>query len=295
MRRFTAILLSISLFVLPSFAVQLCIPVGAGPREFEEANGVELALDEASIPYTRSFNCTKVTVFYQQNALEVESLLPSTEEEVAQLLSLIEGSNVAIVYPERMSYWIPKIKGKLEGRSVVFEYPYVEGKSNYSDILGALIKIKESGIHIDTVIFLGRYREAILIIPFFRIFKPFPVIAATWRIYDSLMFAYRSFMRTVVFYEWFYPWVPLIHVREFVIKYLKQFGHLPGRFAALGYDAGSLVAKAFEEGALVGDVSIIGVTGLKRVTPLGPFRVYKLVRLKDLPHLPPPLKIQVKW
>ena len=295
MRRFTAILLSISLFALPSLAVQLCVPVGAGRREFEEANGVELALDEASIPYTRSFNCTRVTVFYQQNALEVESLLPSMDEEVAQLLSLVEGDNVAIVYPERMSHWVLEIKNKLEGRDVVLEYSYVEGKSNYSDILDLLIKIKESGVHIDTVIFLGRYREAIFIIPFFRIFRPFPVIAATWRIYDSLMFAYRSFMRTVTFYEWFYPWVPLIHVREFVIKYLKQFGHLPGRFAALGYDAGSLVVKALEEGALVGDVSIIGVTGLKRLTLTGPVRVYRLVRLRDLPLLPPPLKMQVRW
>ncbi len=294
MKRFTVILLSFSLLVGTAFALRVCAPVGASFRQLEELNGLELALEEEGLGVSRGFNCTKTEVeLGGLGAISPEDLLPPLDVEVEQLLSLRLGSVFAVVYPEDEASFARVLVGRLEeeGGEVALVYPYRPGLNNYRDILDALIKVKDEGKkHIDTVFFLGAYREAILIIPFFRIFKPFPRIAATWRIYDSLMFAYRSFMRTVVFYEWFAPWLPLIHVRGFEIAYRRAYGRYPSRWAALGYDTGKIVAKAILHGSDVRRVRVVGVTGIWGVDEgFRPLRVYVPVRVRELPHLPPPV------
>ncbi len=285
MRRFTAILLSISL-ASAAWALEVCVPPGASTRQLQELNGVELALEEEGVPFTRSFNCTQVELRYPGGVLKVDSLLPSADEEASQIASLVDGSRVAVVYSDNLEELASKVVSLIGEERVLFEYRYRPGEKNYSDILRPLVELKDvNRQRIDTVVFLGGYQEAILILPFFRIFHPFPKVVASWRIYHPLIFAYRSFMNTVVFYEWCPLWEPLIHIRGFVVRYLQKYRKVPTRFAALGYDAARIVVKALEENLPVEQVRILGVTGL---ISLGR-RVYLLVKVRNLPRIPPPV------
>ena len=291
MRGFTAILLSISLVSL-CHALEVCLPPGAPARQLQEYDGVELFFADMGVGFDRSFNCTRIEIRSRAGVLSPEDLLPSPEREVDQILSLVgDAENVALVYRADLGYLAEPILDRLKTKDVLrFVYSYERGKRNFTDILRPLVELKDlQRERIDLVIFLGSYREAILVMPFFRIFKPFPRVVSTWRIYDPLMFAYRSFMRTVKYYEWFPSWLPVIHIRGFVIRYLKRYHRLPSRFAALGYDAANLVYAALRDEKSIRETEIIGVTGIRRMGEGGePERVYYLVDVGKLSGMLPP-------
>ncbi|BAT72533.1 hypothetical protein TST_1749 [Thermosulfidibacter takaii ABI70S6] len=297
MKRFTAILLSISLLFLAtshSYAVTVCFPAGATQEQLEELNGIELAFKEHKITLSREIGCKDVLIKLSENkTIAVSSLLPTLQEEAEQVLSLIKGDKIAIVYDNSYQELEDVVVNKLLETNLqpILTYSFPKEKNNFMDLLQLLIDLKENKKEtISTVIFIGTYRKAILIMPLLRIFRPFPKVVATWRIYDPLMFAYNSFMETTEYYEWFPSWLPLLNIREFVVKYLSYYKTLPSRFAALGYDAATIALRASEEGKSLQDVRMLGVTGLKGIDKTGlPPRSYYLVDIKALPQLPPPV------
>ena len=288
MKRFTAILFIISLLPKLGFAINVCVPVGASQEQLETFNGIELALKEHRISYTRTFNCTDVSISLSNNAtLKLSHFLPSPQEEVRQITELLSAQNIALIYNEKYNQLADMLLEELSSNNLqpVLIYSYPDEKKNFLDLLKTLIELKEQQHQeIDGVIFIGSYRKAILIMPFFRIFRPFPQVVATWRIYDPLMFAYRSFMKTTEYYEWFPSWLPLLPIREFVLKYLTQYKSLPTRFAALGYDMGTIAASVERQENIA--FTVTGITQLNQ--DYIPERSYYLVRLRDLPRLAPP-------
>ncbi len=273
---FTAILLSFNL------ALQVCMPVGASYHQAQELNGIELAFKEAGIPLKRYLGCKKVEIKLPSGeTISPDDLLPTWKEEANELANLISKQHVAIIYRRDFKGLAKMVEETIrnKGISVVLTYSYPKEKKNFLDLLERLIDLKDNKkIHINSVVFLGTYKEAVLIMPFFRIFRPFPKVAATWRIYHPLLFAYRSFLETTTYYEWFPSWLPIITIRGFIINYIKTYKHPPTRFAALGYDAAQMAIYAVRNDVKIEKAKVNRITAN-----------YLKVNIKNLPKLVPPV------
>ena len=262
MRKFTVILLSFSFFVGIAFSAPLVICNGTSDPVWSSViKGVIMALEEEGKQYNFSSKCF-YSFSYGNETFSLKDMLPDEETEVKGIEGLVEGKTLAIIYEEGFADIVEKLKEALSDKEIPVIHTVEELKGKYRTLVNELIKLSEEEKRIDTLIFLGSYREALIFVPFFRIFHPSPKVVGSWRMASGLMFSYRRFMSKVVFFDYYFPWEADIPVRGFVLKYRKRYSQMPDRFSFLGY---SFVKNGFRR-----DLS------------------YKIIKVRTLPYLVPP-------
>lgn len=279
MRRFTVTLFIFSLFFI--LVIPSAYPFGNGTdnqitvckahtsRWNDFIKGLKLSLREKGIELLEAENCTREELSFNNETASLESLLPSIPEETEHIVPLVTGNNVAVIYRKRENLLAKVLILELEkqGKKVVLDAGFQDSKSvSYKSLINNLLQLKKKKINIDTLVFIGSYKEATLFVPFFRIFSPKPTVVGTWRISSVYMFSYRKFMKKLVFYDWYTPFEPLMSERKFCLTYQKRYKEPPSRYAFLGYRLGLNIASQKK---------------------LAVKREYKLIKLKNLPRLAP--------
>ncbi len=275
MKRFTVILFAFSLLLSSvSHGIEIFICTSSNetsPQWAEFLEGLKLKLEQSSIPYHITDNCTQPeTLSLENETVSFYSLLPTTKEEVDKIMSLIEGENIALIYKQNWNEVAYNLLEKLqkENKKIVFEYEYGLNKTDYRKIIDLLVELKQNRVNIDSLIFIGNYKEATFFVPFFRIFSPSPKVVGTWRISSTLMFPFRKFMDKLIFYDWYLPFQPIINIRGFNLLFKEKYNKLPNRFSFLGYEAGKYIAE-------------------HKTLPTKIIKEYETIRLKELPRLAP--------
>ncbi|NPA15152.1 MAG: hypothetical protein GXO44_01225 [Deferribacteres bacterium] len=258
---------------IPDNTVAICDFPNATSSHWEEfVKGLKLSLKNKKLEMVETENCTRNQISFNNETLTLQDALPSIPEEIEHIIPLVKGSQIAIIYrleDSLLSRVLSLELGK-EGKKIVLDMGFREGENNnYRNLINSLLQLKKNGANVDTLIFIGNYKEATLFVPFFRIFSPSPVVVGTWRISSPYMFSYRKFMKKLVFYDWYVPYKPLMPYRKFCLAYKKEYKTLPSRYAFLGYELGKEMAQS-------------GKMEVKRV--------YHLIELKSLPRLVPPVR-----
>ncbi len=277
MKRFTVILFVFSIVslcfcqqaVYKANSVLICESLNNTSEKWKEfLKGLKLSLEKEKISFSFLENCTENQIHFGNETLTDQDLNPSISEEIEHIIPLIEGENIAIVYRDDQSLLAKILALKLEeeGKKTVFEMGFQTEKTDYRKIVASLLELKKNNLNIDTLVFIGNYREATLFVPFFRIFSPSPKVVGTWRISSTYMFPYRKFMEKLIFYDWYTPFEPLIPHRKFCLIYRKTYKKLPTRYAFLGYSLGLQIATS---GSLTFQ------------------RKYQLIELRKLPRIAP--------
>ena len=262
MKKFTVILLSFSFFVKAALSSPLVICNGTSdPVWSSVTKGIIMALEEKGEQYTFSKECF-YSFSYGNETFSLKDVLPDEEEEVKGIEGLVEGETLAILYEERFADIAEKLKEAFSDKEILVIHTVEELKGKYKTLVDELIRLNEEEKKIDTLIFLGSYREALIFVPFFRVFHPSPKVVGSWRMASNLMFSYRRFMGKVIFFDYYLPWEADVSVRGFVLKYRKRYSQMPNRFSFLGY---SFIKNGFRRALS-----------------------YKIIKVRTLPYLVPP-------